>query len=93
MNIKYKLLIIAGALGVTGAAIGGALYLAYPVQVSTLGGSDAQLSYFLVRTSRHDNDGIELSLQRHRGRWRLRLLPSWRRRPRPPEIGRAITEH
>ena len=38
MNIKYKLLIIAGALGVTGAAIGGGLYLAYPVQVSTLAG-------------------------------------------------------
>ena len=38
MNIKYKLLIIASALGVTGAAIGGALYLAYPVQVSTLAG-------------------------------------------------------
>jgi hypothetical protein len=36
--MKYKLLIIAGALGVTGAAVGGALYLAYPVQVSTLGG-------------------------------------------------------
>ena len=38
MNIKYKLLIIAGALGVTGAAVGGGLYLAYPVQVSTLAG-------------------------------------------------------
>jgi alcohol dehydrogenase (cytochrome c) len=36
--MKYKLLIIAGALGVTGAAIAGGLYLAYPVQVSTLGG-------------------------------------------------------
>ena len=42
--MKYKLLIIAGALGVTGAAVGGGLYLAYPVQVSTLGGYDAQLS-------------------------------------------------
>jgi hypothetical protein len=37
-NMKHKLLIIAGALGVTGAAVAGALYLAYPVQVSTLGG-------------------------------------------------------
>ena len=36
--MKYKFLIIAGALGVTGAAVAGALYLAYPVQVSTLGG-------------------------------------------------------
>ena len=34
--MKYKLLIIAGALGVTGAAVGGGLYLAYPVQVTTL---------------------------------------------------------
>ena len=33
-----KLLIIAGALGVAGAAAGGALYYAYPVQVSTLAG-------------------------------------------------------
>ena len=38
MNMKYKLLIIAGALGVTGAAAGGGLYLAYPVQVSTFAG-------------------------------------------------------
>ena len=34
--MKYKLLIIAVALGVTGAAVGGVLYLAYPVQVTTL---------------------------------------------------------
>jgi hypothetical protein len=38
MNMKYKLVIIAGALGVAGAAVAGGLYLAYPVQVSTLGG-------------------------------------------------------
>jgi alcohol dehydrogenase (cytochrome c) len=36
--MKHKLLIIAGALVVTGAAVAGALFLAYPVQVSTLGG-------------------------------------------------------
>ena len=36
MNLKYKLLVFAGALGVTGAAVGGGLYLAYPVQVTTL---------------------------------------------------------
>src|SRR6266487_3190009 len=36
--MKYKLLIIAVALGVIGAAVGGGLYLAYPVQVSTLAG-------------------------------------------------------
>jgi hypothetical protein len=34
--MKYKLLIIAVALGVTGAAVAGALYLAYPVQITTL---------------------------------------------------------
>jgi hypothetical protein len=34
--MKCKLLIIAVALGVTGAAVAGALYLAYPVQVSRL---------------------------------------------------------
>jgi alcohol dehydrogenase (cytochrome c) len=33
-----KLLIIAGALGAIGAAAGGALYYAYPVQVSIIGG-------------------------------------------------------
>ena len=63
MNMKYKLLIIAGALGVTGAAVGGGLYLAYPVQVTTLAGYDAQLSSFLVGASRHDNHGIERGLQ------------------------------
>jgi alcohol dehydrogenase (cytochrome c) len=36
--MKYKLLIIVGALGVAAAAAAGALYLAYPVQISTLGG-------------------------------------------------------
>ena len=33
---KVKLLMIAVALGVIGAAVGGGLYLAYPVQVTTL---------------------------------------------------------
>ena len=33
-----KLLMIVGALAVIGAATGGALYYAYPVQVSTLAG-------------------------------------------------------
>jgi alcohol dehydrogenase (cytochrome c) len=36
--MKHKLSTVAGALAVTGAAVAGALYLAYPVQVSTLGG-------------------------------------------------------
>jgi PQQ-dependent dehydrogenase (methanol/ethanol family) len=36
--MKHKLLIIAGALVVMGAAAAGALYYAYPVQVSTVGG-------------------------------------------------------
>jgi len=35
---RYRLLIIVGALGVAGAAVGGALYLTYPVQVSTIAG-------------------------------------------------------
>ena len=34
--MMYKLLIIAVALGVIGAAVGGGLYLAYPVQITTL---------------------------------------------------------
>ena len=33
-----KLLITAGALGVAGAAIGGGLYLVYPIQVTTVAG-------------------------------------------------------
>jgi hypothetical protein len=36
--MRYKLLIIAGALIVVGAAAAGALYYAYPVQVSTVAG-------------------------------------------------------
>jgi alcohol dehydrogenase (cytochrome c) len=36
--MKHKLLIIAGAVVVVGAAMAGALYLAFPVQVSTIGG-------------------------------------------------------
>src|SRR5580693_4122654 len=35
---KKKLLIVAGALVVVGAVIGGGLYLAFPVQVSTFAG-------------------------------------------------------
>jgi hypothetical protein len=38
MLIKAKLLTIVGALIVIGAVTGGALYYAYPVQVSKLGG-------------------------------------------------------
>ena len=38
MSMKAKLLTNVGALIVIGAVTGGALYLAYPVQISTLGG-------------------------------------------------------
>ncbi len=38
MQMKSKILIIAGAVIVAGAAVGGGLYLVYPVQVSTLAG-------------------------------------------------------
>ena len=38
MKFRSKLLIIVGALGVAGAAVAGALYLAFPVQMSTIGG-------------------------------------------------------
>jgi hypothetical protein len=38
MSMKAKLLTIVGVLIVIGAVTGGALYYAYPVQVSTLGG-------------------------------------------------------
>ena len=44
--MKYKLLIIAVALGVIGAAVGGGLYLAYPVQVSTLGREWRAITFF-----------------------------------------------
>jgi hypothetical protein len=37
--MKHKLLIVAGAPVVIGAAIAGALLLAYPVQVSKLAGA------------------------------------------------------
>jgi hypothetical protein len=64
MSMKAKLLTIVGALIVIGAVTGGALYYAFPVQVSTLAGlTRSYLSYFLVRTSWHDNDGIERGLQ------------------------------
>ena len=36
--MKYRLLMIVVALGVTAMVVGGGLYLAFPVQVSTLGG-------------------------------------------------------
>jgi hypothetical protein len=62
MNIKYKLLIIAGALGVAGAAVASGLYCLPGPDFHTWG-CDAQLSYFLVCTVRHDNDGIERGLQ------------------------------
>jgi hypothetical protein len=61
--MMYKLLIIAVALGVIGAAVGGGLYLAYPVQITTLAAMARQLPSFLVGASRHDNHGIERGLQ------------------------------
>ena len=65
--MRHKLLIIAGALVVIGAAVGGGLYLRLPGPGVHICGSDPQLFYFLVCASRHDNDGIESGLQRHRG--------------------------
>ena len=67
MNMKYKLLIVAGALSVTGAAVGGALYLAYPVQVTTLAAMAHNCRLLLVCASGHDNDGVECGVQRHWG--------------------------
>jgi hypothetical protein len=47
MSMKAKLLTIVGALIVIGAVTGGALYYAFPVQVSTLAGlTRSYLSYF-----------------------------------------------
>ena len=92
MNIKYKLLIIAGALGVTGAAIGGGLYLAYPVQVSTLAGLTR--NYLISWSAPPGTITTELNAAyKEPELLGPRLLPSRRRRPRPPETGRAITEH
>ena len=92
MNIKYKLLIIAGALGVTGAAVGGALYLAYPVQVSTLAGLTR--NYLISWSAPPGTTTTELnSAYKDTGAVASSPPPSRRRRPRPPETGRAITEH
>ena len=55
MSVKAKLLVIVGF--AIGAVTGGALY---GPGLHTRG-SDAQLSYFPVRT--HDNDGIERGSQ------------------------------
>ena len=48
-----KLLLLAGALIVVGGIAGGALYYLYPVQVSVVRGSDAQLLPVLVCAARH----------------------------------------
>ena len=65
--MRHKLIIIAAALVVIGAAVAGALYLTYPVQVSIFAGLTRNYFFFLVCTARHDNDGIECGLQRRRG--------------------------
>jgi alcohol dehydrogenase (cytochrome c) len=48
--MKYKLLIIAAVLGVTGAVVAGGLYFAYPVQVTTLAGMTRN---YLISWSAH----------------------------------------
>ena len=65
--MKYKLLIIAGALGVIGAAAGGRAVLLLPGPDVDVCGSDAQLFYFAGRPCRHGNDGTECGLQSRRG--------------------------
>ena len=57
-----KLLIIAGALIVIGA-VEWALYHAYPDPGVAICGSDGQLFFFFLCTSRNDNYGIECGLQ------------------------------
>ena len=39
MSMKLKVLVVLIALAIVGAAVGGGLYLAYPVQMSTIGGT------------------------------------------------------
>ena len=90
--MKYKLLIIAGALGVIGAAVGGGLYLAYPVQVSTLAGMTR--NYLISWSAPPGTITTELNAAYKAPRLlRPRLPPRRHRRTRPPETGRAITEH
>ena len=89
--MKYKLLIIAGALGVTGAAVGGGLYLAYPVQVSTLAGMTR--NYLISWSAPPGTITTESNAAYKPGLLRPRLPPRRRRRTQPPETGRAITEH
>ena len=62
--MKYKLLIIAVALGVIGAAVEAACTLAYGrASYHHIGRYGAQLPSFLVGASRADNHGIERDLQ------------------------------
>ena len=57
--MKHKLLIIAGALVVTGAAAAGALHHAFPVQVST--GAGLTRNYFLSWSAPPGTTTTELS--------------------------------
>ena len=87
-----KLLIIAVALGVIGAAAGGGLYYAYPVQVTTLAAMAHNYRSFLVGASRHDNHGIERGLQ-SADCCALACGRGVIAERHQPETGRAITEH
>ena len=85
-----KLFIIVGVLVVIGAVIGGGLYLAFPVQMSTVGGLSR--NYVLSLGHRgHDDDGIEPGVQ---GAGASRSSPPPTRPPRMPlpATGRATTE-
>lgn len=61
MKLKRASIVVARV--VIGAAVAGGPYLAYPVQMSTLGRYDTELFDFPVPSSRHDNDRIERRFQ------------------------------
>ena len=91
--MKYKLLIIAVALGVAGAAVGGGLYLAYPVQMSTLAGMTR--NYLISFSAPPGTTTTELNAA-YKDAGAVAPSPAAEashRRARPPETGRAITEH
>lgn len=87
-----KLLMIAVALGVIGAAAGGTLYYIYPVQVSIFAGLTRNylLTWFAPRgtTTTELNAAYKVA----GGRLRPRFPSTRHHRAGPPGTGRATTE-
>ena len=90
-SMRHKLFIIAGALVVAGAAVGGGLYYVYPVQVSTIAGMTR--NYFISWSAPPGTITTELNPAYKPTAATGPSAPAAAPSPNAAKTGRATTKH